>query len=275
MFDELLKHIDRLIRQRPHAKEALEAYKDLLACLEDAEPSLDNIKVEESLVTVKREEGFPLLSREELPVDHELSRHLLHRLLDHLKDRDRQDSEGLERAGKKMSNHPAWADRLFEAVLHKSDKTLSALAEDSGLDPNTLSYLARLALRPSLLKLRNILSQRIEKEKWDFGYCPLCGSQPNMAFMDKTGKRHLHCELCGEEWSFRRVTCPFCQNEDQKQLGYFQSDQEEGFRVDFCRACKRYIKTVDQRVFEEATPMELEYIASLHLDILAGEQGFR
>ena len=48
LSEDLDYHIDRLSRQRPHAKEALDAYKDLLACLKDAEPSLENITVEGS-----------------------------------------------------------------------------------------------------------------------------------------------------------------------------------------------------------------------------------
>jgi hypothetical protein len=32
---------------------------------------------------------------------------------------------------------------------------------------------------------------------------------------------------------------------------------------------------VDQRVFEKATPMEIENLATIHLDLLAEENGFK
>jgi FdhE protein len=96
-----------------------------------------------------------------------------------------------------------------------------------------------------------------------------------MAYFAKTGKRYLHCELCGQEWAYPRLKCPFCRNDEHETLGYFDVEGEEGFRVDFCRKCLRYLKTVDKRVFEEAAPMELEHLATIHLDILANENGFR
>jgi FdhE protein len=95
-----------------------------------------------------------------------------------------------------------------------------------------------------------------------------------MACFAKGGERCLHCELCGQEWPYPRLKCPFCGNDEQETLGYFQAEQEEGFRVYFCRKCRRYIKTVDGRVFEEPAPMELEYLATLHLDLAAAERGF-
>jgi len=89
------------------------------------------------------------------------------------------------------------------------------------------------------------------------------------------GKRFLHCELCGYEWYYPRLKCPFCKNDQPKKLGYFVSEEEEGFRVDFCKKCNRYIKTLDMRVIEQPAPMELESLITFHLDMLAHEQGFK
>jgi FdhE protein len=53
------------------------------------------------------------------------------------------------------------------------------------------------------------------------------------------------------------------------------SEEEEGFRVDFCKKCNRYIKTLDKRAVVSLVPLELENLVTLHLDILAHEQGFK
>jgi len=132
-----------------------------------------------------------------------------------------------------------------------------------------------MALKPSLNALREAVGERIQKETWNYGYCPLCGSSPDMASLDDQGKRILHCELCGSEWRYPRLKCPFCENSEPKELGYFVSEEEEGFRVDFCKKCKVYIKTIDMRVVESPAPLELENIITLHLDMLAHEQGFK
>lgn len=275
MSEDLLEHIDRLIAQRPLSKEALVSYRELVSLMAEVAPRPQKISIEGRLKDVKREEGFPLFSRRDLPLDFESGSKLLSRFMDHLTGTRREDSDGLKKALEKVKSDADWAHGLFRAVLEKDDENLTRFGTETDLDPKVLQFFAQLALRPSLEELRHSVSEQIDKKGWDYGYCPLCGSEPNMAYLDRAGKRHLHCELCGEEWPHPRLHCPFCQNPEQQSLGYFQSEQEEGLRVDFCRKCNRYIKTVDKRVVEDVTPMELEYLASLHLDLLANKYGFR
>lgn len=275
MSEELLQHIDRLIAQRPVSKDALVSYRELLGLMGEVAPQPRKTHVEGRLKHVKKEEGFPVFSRNDLPLDFEASSALMSKFLDHLAATKREDVDGLKKALDLTKSDSDWASRLFRAVLEKDDKNLTRMGKETDLDPKALQFLAQLALKPSLQALRNSVSEEIDKGGWDYGYCPLCGSQPNMAYFDKTGKRHLHCELCGEEWPHPRLNCPFCRVQEQKSLGYFHSEQEEGFRVDFCRKCHRYIKTVDKRIVEDAAPMEVEYLATIHLDLLANRHGFK
>lgn len=275
MTTDILEHIDRLIAQRPASQDALLSYRELVRLMKDVKPRPPSVHMEDRLEDLKKEEGFPLFSRNDLPLDFESASKLLRKFLDHLSGTEREDANGLKKAMEKSKAGHAWTDKLFRAVLKRDDKGLTKMGKEMGLDLKALEFLAQNALKPSLQVLRDVVSQQIDKRGWDKGYCPLCGSEPNMAYFDKTGKRHLHCELCGEEWPHPRLHCPFCQNQDQKSLGYFHSEEEEGFRVDFCRKCNRYIKTVDQRVLEDTGPMELEYLATLHLDLLANKHGFR
>jgi FdhE protein len=91
------------------------------------------------------------------------------------------------------------------------------------------------------------------------------------------GRRILQCSLCSTEWAFRRLQCPFCRNDDHDTLRFFFVDEESPYRVDVCDICKRYIKTVDERKLEEEKKvmLTLENIATLFLDILAVEEGYR
>ena len=136
------------------------------------------------------------------------------------------------------------------------------MAGQVNLDPLVLLFLGKTALRPSLEAFRHTVAASIHENQWDHGYCPLCGSQPDMASFTQKGTRRLHCELCGQEWSFARIGCPFCNNNAQESLGYFEAREEEGLRVYFCRSCQRYLKTIDSRVFEEIAPLELESLAT-------------
>lgn len=275
MRNDLLKHIDRLIAKRSASKDALVSYRELVRLMGEMEPQPQKIQLEGRLKDVKKEEGFPLFSRNDLPLDFERSSELLSRTLEHLTSAKREDTDGLKKALEKSKSDAAWPSDLFRAVLEKDDESLAKMGKETVLEPKVLQFLAQLALRPSLENLRKSISEHMDKNGWDYGYCPLCGSQPNMSYFDKTGRRHLHCELCGEEWPHPRLNCPFCQNQEQKSLGYFHSEEEEGLRVDFCRKCNGYIKTVDKRILEDAAPMDLEYLATLHLDLLANKHGFK
>ena len=88
------------------------------------------------------------------------------------------------------------------------------------------------------------------------------------------GRRFLHCLLCGTEWEFPRLQCPYCRNQDQEQHTYFQVEGESENRVDICLACRHYLKTVDSREMEGSLDFEVEDYLTLHLDHLAQEEGY-
>lgn len=275
MVDELLKETERLIEERPLAAEVLIAFRDVAALMAEETPMMKEAIVDERLQDIKREEGFPLFSREDLPVDLDSAARLLEKFLTTLQSRERPDREGLESALLACERDEAWSRNLFSMVLNDDQDALAGIAGDVNLEVQKLNFLAQMALQPSVQALRDLYAPQIDADAWDHGYCPFCGSPPSISFFDKTGKRYMHCELCGLEWRFPRLRCPFCSNEDHKNLGYFDVENQEGFRVDFCRQCGRYLKAVDKRVFEKAGPMELENLATLHLDILAAKEGFK
>ena len=275
MIQDLVRHIDRLIQQRPAAKTALAPFRELVLLMIQVDPQAKLVEQEKGVMDIKQQEGFPLFSKEDLPLDFDAAADLLKKFLAHLRETDRDDREGLKKALKKADDTGEWSKNLFKTILKQDEKALSLIAEEVNLDSKVIRFLGRAALTPSIYALRDALSANIEADGWDYGYCPLCGSQPNMAYFAKTGRRYLHCELCGEEWAFSRIRCPFCDNRDQETLGYFEAEEEEGFRVYFCRECMRYLKTIDKKAFEEVAPLELENLATIHLDLLANENKFK
>ena len=276
MSDELLAKIDRMIQKRPVYKEALSVYRELVGFLQEIEPEIKHVEKDrnETVGKIKEKEGFPLFSREDLPFDLKAASSLFPRLLEHLSSRKREDKEALEKALDRVCTDPRWIERAITGFLSRNEADIVEMAQEVNLEPMVLKFLTGMVLRPSLNALRESVAGRIQKDKWDYGYCPLCGSFPDMACLDEQGKRMLHCELCGSEWRYPRLKCPFCGNTEPKELGYFVSEQEEGFRVDFCKKCKVYIKTLDMRVVESPAPLEPENLITLHLDMLAHEQGF-
>ncbi len=274
MTQDWIRHIDRLITQRPATRKALEAFRDIALLMGGARPEARPIHVDHKVREIKVQEGFPLFARDELPLDLRAAGDLLKRILKEMSLRDREDASGLKRAWQEAESEGAWSERLLFVILKQDESGLAEMAKAVDLNPGVLTFLGKAALRPSLDQLREAAGPYLDKAGWDRGYCPLCGSLPDMACFERSGKRSLHCELCGEEWPYPRIKCPFCGTEDQEKLGYLEAEEEEGFRVYFCRECGRYIKTVDRKAFEEPAPLELEALATLHLDLIAREKGF-
>ena len=95
---------------------------------------------------------------------------------------------------------------------------------------------------------------------WRQGYCPVCGSGPSIAYLDRPvfdeknaflagggGKKHLHCSLCGTDWTFRRGACPFCGEEGAGVMEILkEAGNALGERLDWCTRCKTYCPTVDR-----------------------------
>jgi FdhE protein len=275
MSDELLGQIDRLIQSRPMYREALSVYRDLMSLVDETEPEITYELKDDSIRDIKAKEGFPLFSRRDLPIDFESIYPVFFRLLEHLSSTKRSDSEALKRASKRAQHDPDWVRRLIAAFLSDDERSFTKLAKAEALAPMVLKFTTHIALRPSLRSLRESAKEVIQKGSWNYGYCPLCGSSPDISCLDGEGKRFLHCELCGHEWYYPRLRCPFCENKESNELGYFTSEQEEGYRVDFCKKCNRYIKTLDKRVIESPAPLEFENLSTLHLDMLAHQQGFK
>lgn len=141
-----------------------------------------------------------------------------------------------------------------------------------------------LSLSQALLELfAHALVSRVDQENWLQGNCPVCGGHPAIGRLRRDdGKRIIKCGLCGTEWSFKRIMCPFCNNEDHNSLRYFFTEGDspshsDAFRVDVCDKCKRYIKTLDERKLPETQEPDLylENLNTLYLDILAQTDGYQ
>lgn len=152
--------------------------------------------------------------------------------------------------------------------------TKSSETEDQHLD--LIDLFVEESLRPEMEYIAEKYGAAVEKSEWMEGYCPICGKEPKIGEIreGEDGRRYLFCHQCGYKWHFRRIKCPFCGNEEQHSLAYFAVEGEERYRVDVCNKCRRYIKIVDVPKSSEDVNLDVEDIATLHLDMLAYEEGY-
>jgi len=106
--------------------------------------------------------------------------------------------------------------------------------------------------------------------------CPYCGRRPGVAILrpeGEGGKRFLQCSFCLAEWSFRRILCPSCGEEDNLKLPVYTADDFDYVRVEACDTCKGYIKSIDLTKNGRAEPV-VDEIAAAALDLWARDHGY-
>ncbi|MFH1060046.1 MAG: formate dehydrogenase accessory protein FdhE [Pseudomonadota bacterium] len=191
------------------------------------------------------------------------------------------DAQALGRAlGRALADPAAPADPLLaarpllEAVLHGDQKALQASAGRAGVDPAGLQFCLLQMAKPLLEKRAAALAPLLGEQPWLHGACPICGSLPEMAYLQgEGGQRWLRCSLCAHHWRFARTQCPVCGNEDQEWMEFFFVEGRERERVDCCRACGKYVVTLDARDLDQPPRWEVAALGLVHLDVLAQEKG--
>lgn len=108
---------------------------------------------------------------------------------------------------------------------------------------------------------------------WGDARCVVCSSTPSLASIDAEGKRRLHCSFCGTSGHFRRTGCPVCLGTEIAKTDIIIIEDEKGFRIDTCDACKSYWKTFEPGLLTGMSA-DLADIVSLPLDIIAQGRGF-
>jgi FdhE protein len=187
-------------------------------------------------------------------------------------------SKDMERITRALKNREIDFLKLFEYLDSNGNEYVADMAKKLNVKEEILTFLVSNSIRPVFEAYANELKKYIDQEKWLKGYCPICGSEPYIAELKNEGgsegARFLVCSSCNFEWRFNRLKCPFCENGDHKKLRYFYTEKEgKTYRADVCEKCKRYIKTVDTNEVGEVIP-SLEDIGTLHLDLLAQDEGY-
>jgi formate dehydrogenase maturation protein FdhE len=107
--------------------------------------------------------------------------------------------------------------------------------------------------------------------------CPVCGGHPIVGTLRERGhgsRRSLVCGFCLTEWATPRAVCPFCSESGVDALLVYRAEEFPDIRIEACRTCQNYIKTVDLTVNGAAIPI-VDDLASLAMDLWAAGRGYR
>ncbi|WDP88423.1 MAG: formate dehydrogenase accessory protein FdhE [Desulfobacter sp.] len=242
-----------------------------------AETVIPPIILEKEALALKGENEMPLVTPVQFRIDVAAAKKLMGEICNLAVAYAPKLSGAGENMGRALAAEKLDLPRMFTDLLDGMDMKQTAEALD--IPAEALALFGFSAMAPSIqacaLQLAPYLEQMPERSSTARGYCPVCGSAPNLALFDETGARHVSCSLCSHIWPVPRMGCLFCDSQNREDQQYFFTGDEAEYRVYCCNNCRRYIKAVDVRQMGRRLYPKLEQIATIHLDMKAGEEGYR
>ena len=268
-----LKTIEKYRVTNPHYTELFDILSEILVLREEYRQKTGQIifPIEERMITAKLAGGLPLLDFATINFDFQPARDYFLRLLEiaekHMPGDTKEFIRQLE------EGELDFAEVIRHSFEPMSEEEFAGDDDDGSFD--LIELFVEESLRPALENFAGQYSDVIKRLGWSEGYCPICGKEPKIGELKGAEERRfLFCNQCGIEWDYSRVKCPFCGNEEQQTMAYFTVEGEERYRVDVCNVCKRYVKMVDSTASTEVVNLDVEDIATLHLDMLAADEGY-
>jgi FdhE protein len=259
-----------LLRRRPAFAASLTVYGHVVERWAEAEATVRPLDWPPALCRQRWERGVPLLAEADPGLSVEMVEEALGPAVDLVLTVREDQAEALQGFAQ------AW-DRgdITPQSLFPSRGRFAAVEDDLGLDPDVLAFLAIAGLRPLLEPYFAGCREHGEAPGWTLGVCPFCGAPPAFGDIIEDGRRQLACHLCGGGWIFSRLRCPFCGNDETKDLARLEVEAtEEGYVISTCHTCRAYLKELDRRVRWNGGPALVEDWGSPHFDLVAIQQGY-
>jgi FdhE protein len=166
---------------------------------------------------------------------------------------------------------PAALARIAADLAQNQEQWQTLLAQQDAAEEHT--FFARALLQPYFeyqASLSGVATNRVQAD------CPFCGERPQVAVLrgeGDGGKRSLVCSLCATEWDFRRLLCPNCGEETERNLPVYVAQEFPHVRIEACDTCRTYIKSVDLTKNGLAVPV-VEELATVALNLWADEHEY-
>jgi FdhE protein len=274
-----LKTIEDYKSASPHYTELLDIMADILILRKEYRNSMKEpiFSVEENLIAKKLEGGLPLIDLTGKEYDLTRPKEYFNSLISIAEKRMPEVAQNIiDIIKSKQFDWEKMIRASFECKVEETNPQGFPAAREAEESIDLIDLFAEESLRPEFEIIAEKYGELVEKSKWSEGYCPICGKEPKIGEIrkDEDGKRYLFCHQCGCKWNFSRIKCPFCGNDEQHSLAYFEVEGDERYRVDVCNKCRRYIKTVELPKSSEEPDLDIEDIATLHLDMIAFDEGY-
>jgi|GEM_PF-1649719 len=174
-------------------------------------------------------------------------------------------------------NKPLVLEFITDILTNKQKKIVD-FSRQNNISEDFIIFFSVFSAIPFRKAAAELIRKEIDFKIHVSGFCPVCGHWPVMAYLvGKEMKKTMACICCGTSWLFRRLTCPFCLNSNNNDLGYLHIEEEKTISAYTCSKCRRYIKTKIVSDVHHTIKLEeiiLDYLASGDLDIAAVQNKF-
>ncbi len=280
-INEIEEGLNRLHDKEYISESSVNFFRDIIRAQYKVKDQLDEIKISSTLSEEKIKEmminGKPLVTWKDIPLEEAHLKKLFQEICEIIKKQDKNKAEEIQKLIEAESDGTLKLITLIEKLFSQDSTYFYSLTGELKVDEQLLLFLALHLARPFFEAVAEKLNDKVVDELWIKNRCPVCGSGAQIAKLEKeVGKKILNCLLCGSEWRFIRVKCPFCNNEDPKSLKFLEVEGTP-YRIDVCDQCKRYIKTLDEKKGGGDTGKvipSLEDLATMYLDVVAEKEGY-
>ncbi len=128
---------------------------------------------------------------------------------------------------------------------------------------------------PFFERLRKKKEGTIKEKAEKLGMCPVCFSPISLTLIDMENRRFMTCPVCGHQEEVFRIGCLTCLHKVCEDISILVDENE--IRVELCKKCKSYIKSVkeSEKIYKDFPDIYLIDIIGLPLDVIAQERGFK
>jgi len=286
--DDLLETAERrwadIRSARPDLDPALTLQRRLLTIVLDIASRLEAIRLPRlslppRYLAAKLGRGVPAFAAEPIPLPLPVLTAALPRLCEALSGGGAGDAAAHIRDA--ITSARMDAGSLLAASLARNQPVIRTGAVHRGLAPDLVWLVAELAVSPFAHLLQRRLfedapdeSLRTALGRWDYGYCPACGSWPAVAEV-AAGHRTLRCSFCSCAWELHRYACIYCGEVGEKFVTAAPDEQRKDRRVEVCGACGSYLKTIDLPELSPFPLLSISDIETTDLDVAAMEHGYQ
>lgn len=282
-LDKVNQEIEHHLKKNKDLAQAFEVYKGILTTqikyMEKIQLSVD--LTEEEIKDYFRKEKY-LLSDQDPGIDAELFKEVLDSVCEAIKESSPEAPDALLNLSDAEEFKKENLQKFIKDISLFNKKELEEHIKKEGmdqrveLDSEIIAFAIFMSLTPFYSLYMKKVAEITDFSLWRQSYCPVCGQTAVIArHRGDDGARLLECWLCHAQWVYPRVECPYCENKDHKKLRFFYVPEDKARQVHVCEVCKKYLKTIDSKTMEKDSLLDIEAIATTHLDVLAEREGYK